>query len=440
MNSISFCITTSKNEKYYTFDLLKSLEKHTDFNKHEVLILIDSDNQNTYEDLLKYKKDKPNIRVYKNQSGFPIGYQRNISILFDKASHDIVMYLQADMVVGPDFDKYFLEALDNNPKRIISAARIEPPLHPASPEKIIKNFGLNPEEFDFEAFCDFARDLQKENRPLVYGYFAPFGLYKDSYFKYMGGFDSQFRCSREDSDFIIRLHNNLDALQSWNACVYHYSCVSSRGDEWYKQTLLSDIKNEWQSKADQEELKRFIRKWGYFGHDYKPKYQTTLVLDINTAPNLSFLNQIEPYFDKIVLNEKPVLKELASLAVFESHYFANKRWGYTPNYWDEVKHKFMGPDLKERFIHINDYSFDDNIIIKTDLYSLHKNFQSEEVQQFIQNYNLMFYNLLNSSPENYVGKYQMNCFEVKINELIDSNQTHLNAQQYIFDTSEFIFN
>jgi hypothetical protein len=91
------------------------------------------------------------------------------------------MYLQADMVVGPDFDKYFREALNNDPKRIISAARIEPPLHPASPEKIIKNFGLSPEEFNFEEFCDFARDLQKENRPLVYGYFAPFGLYKDSY-------------------------------------------------------------------------------------------------------------------------------------------------------------------------------------------------------------------------------------------------------------------
>ena len=100
----------------------------------------------------------------------------------------------------------------------------------------------------------------------------------------------------------------------------------------------------------------------------------------------------------------------------------------------------MGPNLEEKFIFIDDYSFEDSIIVKTDLYSLHKNFQSEEVQQFIQNYNLMFYNLLNSSPENYIGKYQMNCFEVKINGLIDSNQTHLDTQQYIFDTSEFIFN
>jgi len=100
----------------------------------------------------------------------------------------------------------------------------------------------------------------------------------------------------------------------------------------------------------------------------------------------------------------------------------------------------MGPNLEEKFIYVDDYSFDDSIVVKTDLYSLHKNSQSEEVQQFIQNYNLMFYNLLNSSPKDYKGKYQMNCFEVKINELIDLNQKHLDTQQYLFDVNEFIFN
>jgi hypothetical protein len=51
----------------------------------------------------------------------------------------------------------------------------------------------------------------------------------------------------------------------------------------------------------------------------------------------------------------------------------------------------------------------------------------------------MFYNLLTTSPESYKGKYQINCFEVKINELIDLNQAHLDTQQYLFDTNEFIF-
>ena len=147
MTGISFCIATAKNEKDYTFSLLKSLEDNTKLNNHEIVIFIDSDNQNTYEALLEYKKDKDNIIVHRNNTGFPIGSQRNVSIMFDKASKDVVIYLQSDMVVCPDFDKHFLIALDNNKNRVISAARIEPPLHPASPEKIVKDFGLNPKDF-----------------------------------------------------------------------------------------------------------------------------------------------------------------------------------------------------------------------------------------------------------------------------------------------------
>ena len=203
MTGISFCIATAKNEKDYTFSLLKSLEDNTKLNNHEIVIFIDSDNQNTYEALLEYKKDKDNIIVHRNNTGFPIGSQRNVSIMFDKASKDVVIYLQSDMVVCPDFDKHFLIALDNNKNRVISAARIEPPLHPASPEKIVKDFGLNPKDFKYKEFCKFTKDLQKEKRPLMDGHFAPFGCFKSTYFNVMGGFDTQFRCSREDSDFII---------------------------------------------------------------------------------------------------------------------------------------------------------------------------------------------------------------------------------------------
>ena len=112
---------------------------------------------------------------------------------------------------------------------------------------------------------------------------CPFGSFKSTYFDIMGGFDTQFRCSREDSDFIIRLKaGNVETLQTWDASVYHYTCVSSRGTDWYKDDSQAEIKNQWQSYADQEELKRFIRKWGYFGHDYRPKYDVTLFIDINT--------------------------------------------------------------------------------------------------------------------------------------------------------------
>ena len=438
-NSISFCIASAKNEKYYTLGVLKSLEENTNFSKHEVIIFIDSDNQNTYEALLEYRKNKPNIKIHRNTTGFPIGSQRNVSIMFAHATKEVVIYLQSDMVVCPDFDKYFLEALDNNKNRVISAARIEPPLHPPSPEKIVKDFGLSPEEFKYKEFYKFAKDLQSENRPLMDGHFAPFGCFKETYFDIMGGFDTQFRCSREDSDFIIRLKaNNVETYQSWNACVYHYTCVSSRGTDWYKDDSQAEIKNQWQSYADQEELKRFIRKWGYFGHDYKPKYNTTLFIDINTAPNLSLLASIEPYFNKIIINEKAVSDALINLANFDSYYFPNKRWGYTQEHWNSIRSKFMGPYFKDRILYSENIEPSEyDILVSTDMYSLIKGYKEKANQDFITNSNIILGSLLNN--ESYKGKYTIGNFKIYVNKLKDINKNHLDNKQYLFDTGEFLF-
>jgi len=439
MTGISFCIATAKNEKDYTFSLLKSLEDNTKLDNHEIVIFIDSDNQKTYEALLKYQKGKNNVKIHRNETGFPIGSQRNVSIMFDKATKDVVIYLQSDMVVCPDFDKHFLKALDNNKNRVISAARIEPPLHPPSPEKIVKDFGLNPTDFKYKEFCKFTKDLQKEKRPLMDGHFAPFGSFKSTYFDIMGGFDTQFRCSREDSDFIIRLKaGNVETLQTWDASVYHYTCVSSRGTDWYKDGSQAEIKNQWQSYADQEELKRFIRKWGYFGHDYRPKYDVTLFIDINTAPNLGLLASIEPYFSKVIVNEEAVKDALIDLANFNSYYYANKRWGYTQEHWNSIRSKFMGPYFKDRILfNKNPKQSDFDVFVTTDIYSLIKNHKNKENQDFVTNSNIILGQLLNN--EVYKGKYIIGGFEIYVNKLNDINKSHLDNKQYLFDTSEFLF-
>ena len=439
MTGISFCIATAKNEKDYTFSLLKSLEDNTKLDNHEIVIFIDSDNQKTYEALLKYQKGKNNVKIHRNETGFPIGSQRNVSIMFDKATKDVVIYLQSDMVVCPNFDKHFLKALGNNKNRVVSAARIEPPLHPPSPEKIVKDFGLNPTDFKYKEFCKFTKDLQKEKRPLMDGHFAPFGSFKSTYFDIMGGFDTQFRCSREDSDFIIRLKaGNVETLQTWDASVYHYTCVSSRGTDWYKDDSQAEIKNQWQSYADQEELKRFIRKWGYFGHDYRPKYDVTLFIDINTAPNLGLLSSIEPYFNKIIINEEAVKDALIDLANFDSYYYANKRWGYTQEHWNSIRSKFMGPYFKDRILfNKNPKQSDFDVFVTTDMYSLIKNHKDKANQDFVTNSNIILGQLLNN--EVYKGKYTIGGFEIYVNNLNDINKNHLDNKQYLFDTSEFLF-
>ena len=429
MKKITFCIASAKNEKEYTTLLLNSLKKNTQIENHEILIFLDSDNQNSYEHFLEFQSTMPNLKIHRNTSEFPIGGQLNISIMFHNASNPIVCYLQSDMVAGKDLDKHIIDNINSN--TILSCARIEPPLHPESPEKIVKDFGITPDEFKFDEFNKFVNELQKENRPNIDSYFAPFAIYKNTWFEQLGGFDTQFRCSREDSDINIRMKAcGLNVIQSWNSCVYHFTCVSSRGNEWFKQNNDAKKKNLLQEKADQEELKRFIRKWGYFGHYYEPRYNSTLLVNIDTGVDINIIKSIEPYFNKIVLNDLDVVQELKYQLNFENYYYANKRWGYTSKHWDEVKHDFNIINFDKRIEYCSDLDsyVEGDIIIKTSFYDLMTNINSQEMHSFISKSNEIFNNML--QQDSYVGDYQIGNFLIKINNLKDINIENLNPKPY----------
>ena len=353
---ISFCITTANNEKDYVLLLLQSIKDHTEYSIHEVLVYIDTDNQNTYEALIDYKKEMPTLKICKNPHPYPTWTQRNVSTLFNAATHDIVCYLQSDMVVGKDFDKHIISNLTTT-NTVLCCARIEPPLHPPAPEKIVKSFGSSPEDFDYVGFNKFVDELQKENRPNMWGHFAPFALYKNTWFEKLGGFDTQFRCSREDSDLIIRMGlADLDLVQSWNACVYHFTCVSSRGQDWYKSGKEVAIKNNLQQNADVQELKRFIRKWGFFGHHGKPVYDITFNIELDIFVDLNFLKGIEPYCKQMYLSDPTVAYQLASQLEFEAHYYSNLRWNYPTSYWYNVAALFNPTDFHKKIQSTNKIS------------------------------------------------------------------------------------
>lgn len=346
---ITFCIATAKNERSYIELLLKSLQNNTDIAKHEVLVFVDSDNQNTYEMLCEYQKRLPNLRIYNNTSKYPIGSQRNVSLMFNAASNDIMCYLQSDMVVGKDLDKYILQEIKED--IVLSLTRIEPPLHPPSPDKITKDFGRNPEEFRYDDFNKYVDSVIEQNLHYIESYFAPFAIYKSTWFDKLGGFDTQFRCSREDSDFAIRMGlNNIRAVQTWRALVYHFTCVSSRGKDWFLNTNNAKYENELQQQADVQEIKRFIRKWGYFGHHYQPKYDIALKIDVDKYVDFELLMWIEPFFYRIIVNDLAVARELKNRVYFDSYYYSNLKWKYSLEHWVDVECWFHPTDFDQRII------------------------------------------------------------------------------------------
>lgn len=426
---ITFCINTANNEKDYILLLLNSLKDHTQIDKHEVLVFIDTDNQNTYEALLDFKLKMPTLRVCKNPNQFPVWYQRNISILFGEAQNDIVCYLHSDMVVGKDFDKHICDNLQSK-NTILCCARIEPPLHPASPEKVVKNFGLTPAEFKYNDFNIFVDELQAENRPNQWGHMVPFVLYKSAWFDTLGGFDTQFRNSREDGDMITRMGLcEFDLVQCWNACVYHFTCVSSRGKDWYGSEKESQLKNQLQGLADLQEHKRYIRKWGTFGLFAQPVFDITFDIDLDRVVDLQLLHFIEPYGKHLYINRTSVTNQLVSQLKFESDYYNNLRWGYTDEYWNTVQHLHNPTNFEERILCNKDERLGDIII--TCKYSDLVDQWSDDIKYFIENIHKII-------EDNEVGEFTYGPFHINIKQkvnLMNNNKKvkeQLDSQIYTF--------
>ena len=263
---ITFCINTSRNEKAYIELLMTSLLNGTDVKLHDYIVFVDSDNQETTELLLANKCDFPNLTIIKN-NGDPVGYAGNINYMFSKAKHEIVSLLQSDMVVCLDYDKKVLTHLADN--QILCSTRCEPPLHSQfdNPVTFGRNFGVIPDEFQYEDYLKFS-EANKNTTKLTDYFFAPFTLYKRLW-NDIGGHDVSFKKSREDSDIALRLAlNKVEFKQCWDAMVYHFTCTSSRGIQWW--AAENQAKEVVRQQNDRIEMERFLKKWGVFIHPTSP--------------------------------------------------------------------------------------------------------------------------------------------------------------------------
>lgn len=438
-NKLTFCIASAKNEKEYTKLLIKSLKENTSIENHEILIFLDSDNQNSYEDFLKIQKDLPNLKIHRNETGFPVGGQRNVSIMFYHAKNDIVCYLQSDMVVGRNFDINILKNMKEE-NTVLCCTRIEPPIHPPGPEKIVKSFGLDPESFEYENFQNFVEELQENPRTNTEGHFAPFAVYKKTWFEKIGGFDTQFRCSREDSDTIIRMKLlNIEMVQSWEACVYHFTCVSSRGKDWFKEQSDNTNKirnaNQLQALADYEELKRFTRKWGSFFHDHqsKPVFDIGIYLNIDKYVDFKILEYIEMFCKKIYINDQQVAQHLKERVLFNAEYYSNLRWNYSKEHWDKVKHLFNQEDLDQHIQYLNHFDMSHDVNVSIDYSALEENLNAS-VQELFQNINVF----VDTKP---TGEYNLFPVRMEIKQKNDLQHTYktYDYSKILKDANNFVF-
>ena len=290
---ITFVIPSRNNLEFLqlAYDSIRRLET-----KHEVLVLNDASTDGTKE-WIEEQQDEDLI-VHHNPGPERIG----IVGMFDKgiemARTDIIMAFHSDMVVCKDFDKNILKHLERG--KVVSATRVEPPLHPDGPEKILRNYGIEVEEFDMDVWLEQSEKLKEDRQ--TEGIFAPWCMYREDFLS-IGGHDPLFAPqSKEDSDLFNRfVLNGYEIIQSWDALVYHFT---SRGSRFNKHSGGSAGNNseEWLHTTNKN-MRNFIRKWGtpvlhtpLMKPTIPPKYNISIEVT-NSQPQL--LELLEPWCDLI---------------------------------------------------------------------------------------------------------------------------------------------
>jgi GT2 family glycosyltransferase len=300
---ITFAIA-SKNNFRYVKHSVKYIRENCYRKDHIIHIGIDGEDT----ELEEWVKEQIqigdiNIMVSNGVSGIAAIYN-NIA---KRLATDFIVIYHADMIAGKDMDLYLYKQWKQG--TIVSATRIEPPLHPADPAKIVDNFGLWPEEdvedgFKKEQFNQFVEN-NLDNDKVTKGVFAPWLISKEDYWA-VGGHDETLNSHSEDRDLFNRfLLNGFDFIQPWNAMVYHLTCRGGQFEHAISTENLQTKSESWNALAA-ENTKKFIRKWGtgplYDEFQYPivmPKYNIGLI--IYNAPQ-DLIVFLEPYFTTIYTN------------------------------------------------------------------------------------------------------------------------------------------
>ena len=305
-SDISFIQPSRNNLKYlkWSYD---SIRKNGG-PEPTICVADDFSNDGTWEWCEEMMVKDPNFKAIRNEGPTRLGH----TILYDRlinevATTPIVGIYHADMYLCPGALESVLEHI--KPLSVVSLTRIEPPLHPDGPEKILMDFGIEPEEF-VELEDDLLHQIPslKQGRTTE-GIFAPWFLFKED-FTSIGGHDPLFAPqSKEDTDIFNRFHlNGYTFVQTWDGFVYHMTCRGSRFADGAKRNPNGEVfmknreTNEWLTQNERS-TRNFLRKWGHFcKHDKLMKpivpHKYNVEFRVFNA-NEQLLSMLEPWCSNI---------------------------------------------------------------------------------------------------------------------------------------------
>tara|TARA_R100001460_G_scaffold33430_1_gene65435 strand:- start:3711 stop:4955 length:1245 start_codon:yes stop_codon:yes gene_type:complete len=398
-------IQPSRNNLKYLKWSYDSIRKNQGDHEVEICVADDfSDKDNTWEWCKEMMEKDPLFKAIRNEGPTRLGH----TILYDRlvnevATHDICMIYHADMYLCPGA----LDAIEKHlkEKTIVSLTRIEPPLHPPGPEKILLDCGIEPEEFDERKLLDRVKFMhEKIGQPLnantssmpetTEGIFAPWAFWKKD-FQEIGGHDPIFAPqSKEDTDIFNRFHlNGIKFIQTWEGFVYHMTCRGSRFADGAKRNPDGQVfmKNretdEWLAQ-NQKSTREFIRKWGHFcKHDalmkpiVPPKYEVGIVVE---NCYIQLIQALEPWCDYLYV-------DLEEFVLYSE---------------EEQKYSSFNIDERVKGFDPNKHVIKDNITVK-----INGNKFTQQDMQIIQQLS----EIIQDSGE--IGEFELGNLKIQINDL-----------------------
>ena len=383
---ISF-ITPSRNNLKYLKWAYEAIRKNQGDHTVQICVADDASTDGTWEWCQEQMKHDKHFSAILNDTGERQGH----TILYDRlinevAGHDICMIYHADMYLCPGALDSIEEHLKE--KTIVSLTRIEPPLHPPGPEKVLQDFGVEPEKFNEAGLLEHIK-TRTSSVLTTEGIFAPWAFWKTD-FQEIGGHDPLYAPqSKEDSDIFNRFHlNGIKFIQTWEGFVYHMTCRGSRRNTADKATSIYQDSPEWLEQNNRS-TRNFIRKWGHFvAHDtfmkpiVPPKYDIGFKIN---GGNSQLLEALEPWCSTILLDDE--------MQVITSHYLDN-----------EQKNTII--DLSKKIKSTPFDTLENEIIVTIDS----KNFTQQDflvIQQLTQ--------IIQDSGS--VGEFQIGNLHLKINKM-----------------------
>ncbi|ALR31511.1 hypothetical protein ATE47_13730 [Chryseobacterium sp. IHB B 17019] len=351
-NNISLLIGL-KNNLEFSKSCYQSIREN--YPETEIVFVSYGSSDGTHEWLTSLKDE--NLVYFSSAEGKTLSDTYNKAI--EISTKDYVCFLHNDMVIG----RNFLSELEISLKEhnLVYYKVVEPPIFASDKRlwKEIQDFGSDFETFQFDNFFQFEKVQEKQKGEYTNDVSFFLAAKKDVLQK-VNGLDPLFNpmfC--EDDDLILRLRMSGEkTFVCPNAIVYHFVSKTSRFSEEFQNRT---------KKIEENSLRNFLRKWGFFNQSKtKKKLNIGLILE---NPNEDAIKNLEIFVDHIYsdFNPEQYINEEQKNTLFDlKEKFRSKNSGFS----DDIMIRFDAKKFSEK----NMYTFRNLSDIIDDLKNSKKNF------------------------------------------------------------------